>query len=230
MRTPRLSIIVPTLNEARSIAHVLSSIQELNQSLDLGIELIVADGGSQDNTQALAQRLADHVLEAPRGRARQMNAGARRASADYLLFLHADTELTRAAAVELRQALEHAPAWGRFDVSIQGRACMLPVIAFMMNRRSRYTGIATGDQAMFIRRDVFESLNGFADLPLMEDIELSKRLCRQHRPTCLRGPVVTSGRRWETKGVWATIWLMWCLRWRYWRGADAHTLAKAYQR
>ena len=230
MTTPRLSVIVPTLNEAQSIEQVLRYIHANTQSLELGIELIVADGGSTDNTQTLAQGLADHVIEAPRGRARQMNAGSAQATGNYLLFLHADTELTQPAASELQQALEHTPVWGRFDVRIQGQAFMLPVIAFMMNRRSRYTGIATGDQAMFVRRDVFESLGGFADQPLMEDIELSKRLCRQHKPVCLKGPVITSGRRWDTKGVWPTIWLMWRLRWRYWRGEDAQTLAQAYQR
>ena len=230
MTTPRLSVIVPTLDEAGSIEQVLSSIHALNQLFDPGVELIVADGGSQDSTRTLTQGLADHVIVAPRGRARQMNAGAAQATGDYLLFLHADTELTQAAGIELQQVLEQAPAWGRFDVHIQGRAFMLPVIAFMMNRRSRYTGIATGDQAMFVRRDVFESLGGFADQPLMEDIELSKRLCRQHRSVCLKGPVITSGRRWDTKGVWPTIWLMWRLRWRYWRGETADTLAKAYER
>lgn len=228
--TPRLSIIVPTLNEAGSIERVLGRVRALDQALKLGVELIVADGGSQDNTSTLAQPWADQVLESPRGRARQMNAGSTQANGDYFLFLHADTELTEPAAIELQRTLAHDPIWGRFDVRIQGRAFMLPVIAFMMNKRSRYTGIATGDQAMFVRREVFEAMGGFVDQPLMEDIELSKRLRRQSKPVCLSGPVITSGRRWETKGVWPTIFLMWRLRWRYWRGEDAKTLAKAYQR
>jgi len=228
--TSRLTIIVPALNEAVSIEHVLRSIRARCSDLALQTELIVVDGGSNDDTQALAQPLADHVLEAPRGRARQMNAGAAKACGEYLLFLHADTTLTQHAAIELQHALTPSPIWGRFDVRIDGRPFMLRVIAFMMNQRSRFTGIATGDQAMFVRRDVFDAVGGFADQPLMEDVELSKQLSKRAKPVCLNGPVITSGRRWETHGVWATILLMWRLRWRYWRGDSAHELARAYQR
>lgn len=240
--TPSLTIIVPTLNEAASIEQVLTSVRAIDRELSLGLELIVVDGGSTDDTGTLAQPLADQVLDAPRGRARQMNAGAAAAAGDYLLFLHADTILTTAAAKELKDALANEPVWGRFDVRIEsciesrvennigGHAFIFGVISFMMNRRSRYTGIATGDQAMFVRRDMFEAMGGFVDQPLMEDIELSKQLCKQARPICLKGPVVTSGRRWETNGVWSTIVLMWCLRWRYWRGESAQELARAYQR
>ena len=240
--TPSLSIIVPTLNEAGSIEQVLTSVRALDRKLSLGLELIVVDGGSQDNTKTLAQPLANQVIDAPRGRARQMNAGAAAASSDYLLFLHADTILTTAAAKELKEALTNEPVWGRFDVRIESssednttdatenNARMFRVISFMMNQRSRLTGIATGDQAIFVRRDVFESIGGFADQPLMEDIELSKQLCKHAKPTCLKGPVITSGRRWETNGVWATIFLMWRLRWRYWRGESAEELARAYKR
>jgi len=240
--TPSLSIIVPTLNEAGSIEQVLTSVRALDRKLSLGLELIVVDGGSQDNTKTLAEPLADQVIDAPRGRARQMNAGAAAASSDYLLFLHADTVLTSAAAKELKVALAREPVWGRFDVRIESssednttgttenNAGMFRVISFMMNHRSRLTGIATGDQAIFVRRDVFESIGGFTDQPLMEDIELSKQLCKHAKPTCLRGPVITSGRRWEANGVWATIFLMWRLRWRYWRGQSAEELARAYKR
>jgi len=240
--TPSLSIIVPTLNEAGSIEQVLTSVRALDRKLNLGLELIVVDGGSQDNTKTLAQPLADQVIDAPRGRARQMNAGATAASSDYLLFLHADTILTTAAAEELKDALAREPMWGRFDVRIESsiednttgatesNVWMFRVISFMMNHRSRLTGIATGDQAIFVRRDVFESIGGFADQPLMEDIELSKQLCKHAKPTCPRGPVITSGRRWETNGVWTTIFLMWRLRWRYWRGQSAEELARAYKR
>lgn len=240
--TPSLSIIVPTLNEAGSIEQVLASVRTLDRKLSLGLELIVVDGGSEDNTKILAQPLADQVLDAPRGRARQMNAGAAAASNDYLLFLHADTILTTAGAKELKDALATEPVWGRFDVRIESssedntrgatenNAWMFGVISFMMNHRSRLTGIATGDQAIFVRRDVFASIGGFADQPLMEDIELSKQLRRHAKPTCLKGPVITSGRRWETNGVWATIFLMWRLRWRYWRDESAEDLARAYER
>jgi rSAM/selenodomain-associated transferase 2 len=235
---PSLTIIVPTLNEASSIEQVLTSVRALDRKLSLGLELIVVDGGSQDNTKTLAQPLANQVIDAPRGRARQMNAGAAAASSDYLLFLHADTILTTAAAKELKDALAREHVWGRFDVRIEissednaeDQHFMFHVISFMMNHRSRLTGIATGDQAIFVRRDVFESIGGFADQPLMEDVELSKQLRKHAKPTCLKGPVITSGRRWETNGVWATILLMWRLRWRYWRGESAEELARAYKR
>jgi rSAM/selenodomain-associated transferase 2 len=224
--TPAISIIMPALNETDSIEHTLVSIRALN----LGAEVIVIDGGSTDNTRELAKPLAHQLLHTDRGRARQMNAGAQAASGDYLLFLHADTELTPQAATQLQRTLEHKPIWGRFDVRISGDHHMLAIIAFMMNWRSRLTGIATGDQAIFLRREVFESMGGFADQPLMEDIELSRKLLKRSRPVCLKGPVITSGRRWQQHGVWATIVLMWRLRWRYWRGASAEQLAREYRR
>lgn len=223
-----LSIIIPTLNEADSIQPTLKQTLASMRALDIPGELIVVDGGSTDNTRCLAQSLANRVLESPRGRAHQMNAGAAIAKGDYLLFLHADTKLLSGALDQLKFALLQAPIWGRFDVRISGRHVMLPVIAFMMNIRSRLTGIATGDQAIFVRRDVFEAVGGFVEQPLMEDIELSKRLLKRSRPLCLEGPVQTSGRRWESHGVWRTIVLMWQLRWRYWRGERAETLAKEY--
>ena len=188
----------------------------------------MVDGGSRDDTAARAQRHADRVLVAPRGRARQMNAGAAAACGDALVFLHADTVLPADADRAVLGAVAAGAIWGRFDVSIAGRARLLRVVAAMMNARSRATGIATGDQAMFVRRDAFERLGGFADQPLMEDIELSGRLRALARPACLRERVTTSGRRWESRGVWRTILLMWRLRWRYWRGESPEALARAY--
>jgi len=226
---PSVSIIMPALNEASTIEQTIRSARALD-TLDRGVELIVVDAGSQDNTKFLAQALADHVLDAPRGRARQMNTGAAKATGDYLLFLHADTTLTTDAVAQLQHALTQSPVWGRFDVHIEGQPFMLGIISFMMNLRSRLTGIATGDQAMFVRREVFEAIGGFKDQPLMEDIELSKQLRRQASPICLKGPISTSGRRWETNGVWPTIFLMWRLRWRYWRGESTEELAKSYRR
>jgi len=221
-----ISVVIPTLNEASTIAQAIYSARQLGCET----ELIVVDGGSEDDTIALAQPLADQVINGARGRARQMNAGAALASGNYLLFLHADTQLPTQAVAQLQVAFDHNAAWGRFDVRISGQTRLLLVIAFMMNLRSRLTGIATGDQAMFVRRDLFESLGGFVEQPLMEDIELSKRLRQKSRPVCLKGPVITSGRRWEQCGVWSTIVLMWRLRWRYWRGESAEQLARDYRR
>lgn len=224
--TPSLSIIVPTLNEAACIAATLDGLAPLRAR---GHEVVVVDGGSEDDTTALARTRVDLVLAAPRGRALQMNAGAAKARGAVLLFLHADTVLPAQADRLVTQALERGALWGRFDVRIKGRQWLFLVIAALMNQRSRFTGIATGDQAIFVRREVFEHLGGFAAQPLMEDIELSRRLRAQGRPACLREPVLTSGRRWEAQGVWRTVLLMWRLRWRYWRGVPADELAKAYR-
>jgi len=158
-----------------------------------------------------------------------MNAGAARADGELLLFLHADTRLPDHADAAVLRAVAGGADWGRFDVSIEGRSALLRVVALLMNLRSRLTGIATGDQAIFVRRDLFQRLGGFADQPLMEDIELSRRLRAVSRPACLRARVRTSGRRWDSRGVWHTIVLMWRLRWRYWRGVPPEVLAREYQ-
>jgi rSAM/selenodomain-associated transferase 2 len=221
-----LSIVVPVLNEAPHIQATLSALQPLRQR---GAEVLVVDGGSQDATARLARPLADQVTEAPRGRARQMNAGAALAQGQVLLFLHADTLLPPDADQLVQGAMARGAGWGRFDVRITGKAWMLTVVASMMNLRSRLSGIATGDQALFVRRDLFERVGGFPDQPLMEDIELCLRLRQEARPACLRAKVTTSGRRWENRGVWRTIVLMWRLRWRYWRGETPERLAQAYR-
>jgi rSAM/selenodomain-associated transferase 2 len=222
-----LSIVVPVLDEAAGIAAVLQALAPLRER---GHEVIVVDGGSRDDTVARCAGRADRVLQGPRGRARQMNLGAQFARGEALLFLHADTLLPERADEPVMQALSKGAEWGRFDVCIGGRPFMLRVVAWFMNRRSRLTGIATGDQALFIGRKVFHAIGGFPDQPLMEDIELCRRLLlRGYTPACLAQRVVTSGRRWEQHGVWRTIVLMWRLRWRYWRGAPADVLAKAYR-
>ncbi|WP_341905271.1 TIGR04283 family arsenosugar biosynthesis glycosyltransferase [Polaromonas sp. YR568] len=223
---PTLSIIVPVLNEAGSIE---ATLRELALPRSRGAEVIVCDGGSSDATISLARPLADQVLAAPACRARQMNAGAAAASSDLLLFLHADTQLPDGADHLVRRALVADATWGRFDVCISGRPLMLRVVAALMNLRSRWSGIATGDQAIFVTRAVFDRVGCFPDQPLMEDVEMSRRLRALGRPACLRQRVTTSGRRWETRGVWRTIFLMWHLRWRYWRGAPAQALAEAYR-
>jgi rSAM/selenodomain-associated transferase 2 len=226
---PVLSIVIPTLNEAAGLEATLQALQPLRLR---GVELVLADGGSSDSTPTLAQPWVDAVVDAPRGRALQMNAGAARARADVLLFLHADTRLPPLADVLVLQAVQRSDkgaCWGRFDVRIEGRAWMLRVVAALMNLRSRASGIATGDQAIFITRGAFERVGGFPEQVLMEDIEISRRLKRLGRPACLRARVCTSGRRWEQRGVWRTIVLMWRLRWRYWRGESPARLAEAYR-
>jgi rSAM/selenodomain-associated transferase 2 len=221
-----LSIVVPTLDEARSIGACLAALQEMRAA---GAEVVVVDGGSGDATRVLAAALADRVIDAPRGRASQMNAGAEKASGDVLLFLHADTRLPAAAELVVLGGLERSGrAWGRFDVTISGRHPLLAVVARMMNIRSRATGIATGDQAMFVQREVFRSVGGFPAIELMEDVALSKRLKRVGRPLSVQQRAITSGRRWETHGVLPTIMLMWRLRLAYFFGADPAALAKRY--
>jgi rSAM/selenodomain-associated transferase 2 len=223
---PALSVVMPALNEAAGIAATLAALQPLRAR---GVEIVLADGGSTDGTAQLAAPWVDAVTTSPRGRAVQMNAGAALARADAMLFLHADTRLPPLADVLVLQALAGGADWGRFDVRIAGRPWMLHVVATLMNLRSRLSGIATGDQAMFITRAAFDRVGGFPVQPLMEDIELSRRLKRMSRPACLRARVCTSGRRWEQRGVWRTIVLMWRLRWRYWRGDSAAQLAEAYR-
>ena len=217
---------MPALDEAARIAGSLAALGPLRAQ---GVQVIVVDGGSRDGTAQRCEGAADAVITSPRGRARQMNAGARAATGQALLFLHADTTLPPDALALITSTLEQHP-WGRFDVRIAGRSRWLPVVAAFMNARSRLTGIATGDQALFMRREVFDAVGGFPDQALMEDIEFSKRL-RRHAgaPACLRAKVVTSGRRWDERGAWRTIVLMWRLRWLYWRGVSAERLAAAYR-
>ena len=217
----RLSIIVPVLDEAARIRRALELLAPLRAR---GHEVIVVDGGSGDGSRELAAPLADRVIQAPRGRARQMNAGAAAASGYALLFLHADTCLPEGADALIFRSLEQH-SWGRFDVRIESAHPMLRMVGFAMNLRSRITGIATGDQGMFVRRNAFR---GFPEIALMEDIAFSKAMRRQSPPACLRERAVTSGRRWEQHGVLRTILLMWRLRLAYFLGAAPDELARRY--
>ena len=223
---PALSIIVPVLNEAALIEARLLALAPLRAA---GAQIILADGGSTDDTQALAAPHCDAVILAPRGRASQMNAGAAQADGEVLLFLHADTRLPEGAMALVLEGLAQTPAaWGRFDVRIEGRSRLLPLIAALINLRSRLTGIATGDQTFFIRRKTFEALGGFPDFALMEDVAMSRALKTISAPLCLRAKVVTSGRRWDQNGALRTILLMWRLRLAFRLGADPDELARRY--
>jgi rSAM/selenodomain-associated transferase 2 len=222
---PALCIVVPVLDEAATLAASLQALAGLRRR---GARVVVVDGGSQDDTLAIAREHADLALLAPRGRASQMNAGAAACPADVLLFLHADTVLPDDADALVRQATRGPFAWGRFDVHIDSPRPLLRVVSALMNLRSRRTGIATGDQAIFIRHELFRRIGGFPELPLMEDIAISRVLKQHGPPACLKERVTTSARRWERHGVWRTIFLMWRLRAAYFFGADPRELAVRY--
>jgi rSAM/selenodomain-associated transferase 2 len=221
----KLSIIMPVLDEAAEIEVALTALAPFRAR---GVEVIVADGGSGDDTVGLARPLADRVVMAARGRAAQMNAGATVAKGDVLLFLHADTHLPGDADRLILDAFTRSGrAWGRFDVRINGGGVFALISAFM-NARSRLSGIATGDQAMFVSRAAFDNVGSFPPIALMEDVTLSAKLKRVGRPLCLAARVTTSGRRWHRQGVLRTILLMWKLRLAYFFGADPVRLARAY--
>lgn len=222
----RISIIIPALNESSSIRATLNPLQTLRKK---GHEIILVDGGSSDDTMKLSRPLVDLLLSSQPGRARQMNAGARKARGPILLFLHADTQLPADTDKLIVSGLaEEQRHWGRFDVRLSGRRIPLRLVEKLMNLRSRLTGIATGDQAIFVRRELFETLRGFPDIPLMEDIAMCRRLKKTGPPLCLRQSVVTSSRRWEKQGILRTILLMWSLRMAYFLGVSPEHLARRY--
>jgi rSAM/selenodomain-associated transferase 2 len=220
------TIIIPTLNEGQSIVNCLTALQALRHCC----ELIVVDGGSTDNTRKLAKPLADMVISSESGRATQMNAGAQAAKGGLLIFLHADTLLPQKALSQIAQAINSNRQWGRFDVQLSGNHPMLRMVAFFMNWRSRLTGIATGDQVIFVNKEIFESVGQYPPIPLMEDIALCKKLKRISPPACLKAKAISSGRRWEQFGVFKTIALMWSLRLRYFFGANPQTLVALYSK
>ena len=223
---PKLSIIMPVLNEGEGIAAALDALADMRAR---GTEVVVVDGGSGDATVERARLHADQIVFAPRGRARQMNAGAEKASGDVLLFLHADTRLPADADYVVLNGLERSGCvWGRFDVNIEGRSPLLSIVGLLMSLRSRLSSIATGDQAIFVRRAAFHAVGGFPAIALMEDIALCRQLKNVSKPLRLRERVTTSGRRWEKNGILKTIGLMWGLRLAYFFGADPKKLAQRY--
>ncbi len=221
----KLSIIIPTLNEAETIRQSLLSLQYLRK---LGHEIILVDGGSQDATCFIAHPLVDHILISEPGRGRQMNLGAKIATGKILIFLHADTLLPQDAEMELSR-LSGQQFWGRFDIKLSGTKKIYRLIEKMINIRSRISGIATGDQAIFMTRELYEKVNGFPDIPLMEDVAVSKKLKKIAPPVCLDANVVTSSRRWESRGVINTVLLMWILRMQYAMGVTPEKLANRYE-
>ena len=237
----KLSIVVPVLNEADNLPKLMGHLAHLNPA---PYQVILVDGGSADNSVAIAKELIEslidsspsvisgqvidwQIIESTAGRALQMNAGAELATGDVLLFLHADIQLPDHAITDITLAVRRA-AWGRFDVCLDSPEWMLKVVSQMINWRSRFSGIATGDQAIFIKKTLFEQIDGFPQQALMEDIELCKRLKAIGKPACLRSKVITSARRWQQYGTWRTIGLMWHLRFDYWRGVSADNIKQRY--
>jgi len=219
-----ISVIVPMLNEEKAIAATLQALAALQP-----YETIVVDGGSQDRSRDIAAEFDVELITAPRGRARQMNRGAAEASGEVCLFLHADTRLPATAFADIAAALgDPRHVGGRFDVALDGRHCMLPLVARLISYRSRVSKVGTGDQALFVRRDVFRRMGGFPDIPLMEDIAFCRALKRLGEVACLRSQVVTSARRWESDGLWRTIFRMWTLKLLYLSGVSPIRLKQFY--
>ena len=220
----RISVVIPVLNEEKSIATTLATLASLKPH-----ELIIVDGGSSDRTAEICNRLGAMVLSSPRGRGLQMNHGARQTTGDVLLFLHADTRLPGSAFGDILRALGNPQCvGGRFDVKLDGAHWMLGVVGAMISLRSRLSRVATGDQAIFVRREIFIELGGYPDIPLMEDVAFAQALKRRGAVACLRSRVVTSARRWEREGIWSTIFKMWMLKSLYLVGISPVRLKRYY--
>ncbi|MFV1984866.1 MAG: TIGR04283 family arsenosugar biosynthesis glycosyltransferase, partial [Thiohalomonadales bacterium] len=223
----KISIIIPVLNEESSIVPFLGTLQNYRKN---GHEIIIVDGGSYDNTVNLAQIFVDQLLNSDPGRAKQMNLGARHAKNAILLFLHSDTILPACADTIIINSLSSHKYWGRFNIQLSGHSFIFRIIEYMINLRSKYTKVATGDQAIFINKNIFNKINGYPNIKLMEDIALSKKLRKRYSCVCLTEKVITSSRRWEKQGVYRTIILMWSLRFLYYIGVKPGFLFKLYYR
>jgi rSAM/selenodomain-associated transferase 2 len=221
----KISIILPVLNEETVLESCLNPLQPLRRR---GHEVIVVDGGSVDRTPEISSRLADKLLVSEPGRATQMNLGAHNASGDIFLFLHADTIVSSEIDSILMKNVDEHMNWGRFDIRLSGEAVIFRIIERLINFRSWASGIATGDQGIFICADLYELVDGYPEIPLMEDIAICHQLIKHAKPICIRQTILTSSRRWEEKGIFRTILLMWILRLQYYLGADPETLAKSY--
>ena len=222
---PELSIIIPCLNEQKGIAIFIHELQKLRPQC----ELILVDGGSGDKTVQIAEPFVDHLIHSPCGRAQQMNAGAKKASSNVLIFLHADTFLPDDAVSQIQQALQDGYRWGRFDIRLIGGHWFLPVISYFMKLRSAISAITTGDQALFIDKSLFQQVGYYPNIAIMEDIALAKNLKKHGKPFRVYSCVHSSARRWVQSGVYKTILLMWCLRLQYFFGIDPKQLAQQYQ-
>ncbi len=221
-----LSIIIPVLNESATIGQHLRRLKQQVQGIDA--EIIVVDGGSDDDTFSLANAVADVVIRSEKGRAKQMNAGAKCASGDILLFLHIDTFFPDASVQSIFPFLNQEFVWGFYTLRLSGISIFFRVIETMINIRSRTTQVATGDQCLFIKKQLFMDMGGFADMPLMEDVEITKRLRRLSSPFVVKSPLITSSRRWEKHGIMQTVLLMWSLRALYFIGVSPNRLARWY--
>jgi len=220
-----VSIIIPVLNEENSIKELLQQLQAYRQQ---GHEVIVVDGGSHDNTRLVADSLSDKVISSEAGRALQMNNGATQSRHEILWFLHADTIIPENAIEQIQQVLNKSD-WGRFNVKLSGSHILFRIIETMMNVRSCVSSIATGDQGIFVKRKVFGQVNEYSNIPLMEDVDLSRKLKKLSKPVCLKYTLITSSRRWEKNGIYLTILLMWKLRFLYWVGVSPEHLARQYR-
>ncbi|MEE9552141.1 MAG: TIGR04283 family arsenosugar biosynthesis glycosyltransferase [Gammaproteobacteria bacterium] len=222
----KISIIIPTLNEEKQIERCLASVRALHSR---GHEIIVVDGGSEDETCSQVKDLADKIIPHSRGRATQMNVGAHAACGEIFIFLHADTCLPDDADTYINDELnEDIEFWGRFNVRLSGRHWLFRIIEICMNMRTRITGIVTGDHAIFMSKTLYNNVGGFPEIALMEDIAISSKLKHIVHPVCLKQSVVTSSRRWEENGIIKTILKMWWLRLAFFLGSDPLTLARQY--
>lgn len=220
-----ISIIIPVLNEEQSVKSLLQQLQTCRQQ---GHEVIVVDGGSNDETVSVSKPLADKVITSGYGRAKQMNKGVAESINEVLWFLHADTSIPKNAIETIQESLSKND-WGRFNIKLSGSHFLFRIIEKMINIRSCLSGIATGDQGIFVKRKMFKSIGGYSEIPLMEDVALSNKLKNVSRPVCVKETLTTSSRRWEKNGIITTILLMWYLRFLYWIGVSPNTLAKLYQ-